>query len=276
MTIQAQTGDAVAGPGPEKRLSAVHPYTAWFPWALGTTLAAILALRLVDLDRLPGELYGDIAIIYEYVLAIRKGQWPTHYVLSAGPLYQYMIVPVVWLTGLTYYGLKLASVLVSLATLLAIFALGRELIDARFGLLATFVAGVSSWLLIFSRLGNSQILVPLLCTSAVYFAVRLAQYGRSGDALGCGLVSGLGLFCLPQTFILPPVLFLTLLCLRWTGTRVRWTHLLLFAVATLVCALPFAAIVARDPANFFTGYIGGKLVGARGNVLRTLLGNIAR
>ncbi len=243
--------------------------------ALVGTLGIAIALRLWNLDRLPAELYGDIAIVYEYVVDIRAGGWPARFVLSAGPLYHYVIMPVVSLAGISFLSLKLASVGVSLLVLAATYGLAGELVNTRLALLAVFIAAVSSWLLIFSRLGNSQILVPLLSTSAIWSAVRLARRGKDTDALMCALVAGLGLFTYPQSFVLPPVLFVTLVLLRWTGTCVKTRHLLIFLVVSLLVALPFAALVARDPANFLSGYIGGKLR-ASTDPWQVLLGNAGR
>ena len=245
----------------------------WLRWSALATVVIVVFLRLVRLDQLQNELYGDIVLVYEYLVEIRVGRWPTHFTLSSGPLYHYLIVPVIALTGPTYFGFKLASVLVSLGSLAATYALSRRLVDERFALLAVFIAGVSSWLLIFSRLGNSQILVPLLAAGALWLVVRIAQDGRTADVVGCAVVSALGLYLYPQSFVLPPVIALTLVCLRWTGLSVRWTNIWHFALVTLLCALPFVWIVSRDPYNFFSGYIGGKLEN-NSNLVGTLFSNI--
>jgi 4-amino-4-deoxy-L-arabinose transferase-like glycosyltransferase len=246
------------------------PEQVWFLALALLTAATVLFMRLFQLDQLQAEIYGDIAIVYEYIADIRAGNWPTYFSLSSGPLYHYLIMPIIAITGPTYFGMKLASVVVSLGILAATYALARRLIDDRFALLAVFIAGVSSWLLIFSRLGNSQILVPLLATCALWLAVRVAQGGRVIDSVACALVSTLGLYVYPQSFVLPAVIGLTLLCLR-----VRWADLWRFGLATSVCALPFAWIVARDPANFFSGYIGGKLA-TDGNPAARLFENATR
>ncbi len=244
-------------------------------WLLLPIFGLALALRLYALDTLPGELYGDIAIVYEYMAGILAGRWPVRFVLSAGPFYHYLIAPVVALGGLQYYALKIGSVVISLLVLGGTYALGRVLLDEALAVIATLIAAVSSWLLIFSRLGNSQIAIPLLTVGALFFAVRLARDGHAVDAVGCALVSVLGLYTYPQTFFMPPVMFLTLAVLIWTGTTVRRRHLLQFAGVTLLGAVPFGLIVAADPANFFTGYIGGKLDPA-GSPLQIFLGNVAR
>jgi Dolichyl-phosphate-mannose-protein mannosyltransferase len=251
------------------------PGQVWLRVLALATVATVLFLRLFELDRLQAEIYGDIAIVYEYIADIRAGNWPTYFSLSSGPLYHYLIMPIIALTGPSYYGMKLASVVTSLGILAATWAMARRLIDERFALLAAFIAGVSSWLLIFSRLGNSQILVPLLCTCALWLVLRVAQDGRTSDVIACAVVSALGLYSYPQSFVLAPVIGLTLVCLRWTGLRVRWANVWRFALVALLCALPFALIVARDPANFFSGYIGGKLQSS-GDLAGTLLGNVTR
>ncbi len=218
-----------------------------------------LCLRLAYLDTLQNEIYGDIAIVYRYVERILQGEWPIGFVLSAGPLYHYVIAPIIALTGLNYAGLKLASVIVSMGVLATTYLLARRLIDDRFALLTTCIAGISSWLLIFSRLGNSQILLPLLSTAALWLVVRIIQEGRRSDVAWCAVVATLGLYTYPQSFILPGVIFVTLVCLNWMGLRVRWADLRLFLLVSVLGALPFVAIVLIDLENFTTGYVGGKI-----------------
>src|SRR6266542_149073 len=205
---------------------------AWFFVLALATGALVLFLRLFQLDELQAEMYGDIVIQYNYLAEIRHGAWPVRYVLSEGPPFHDLIMPIVALTGMNYFGLKLASVIVSLGVLAATYGLSRRLINDHFALLAVFIAGVSSWLLIFSRLGNSQILVPLLTTCALWLVLRVAQDGRTADVIACAAVSVLGLYVYPQSFVLAPVVGLTLVCLRWTGLRVRWADLWRFALAT--------------------------------------------
>lgn len=244
-------------------------------WLLPVIMAIGAGLRVYDLDRLPGEIYGDIAIVHEYMADIVAGNWPFTFVLSAGPLYHYLIAPIVWLGGLDYYALKIGSVVVSLLAIGGTYALARTLLDEAFALMASFITAVSCWLLIFSRLGNSQIVIPLLTVGTLFFAVRLSRTGRTADVTGCAVVSALGLYCYPQTFFMPPVLFVTLMALTWTGTVVRPIHLAQFAGVTVLCALPFVWIVAADPANFFSGYIGGKL-GSEGSPIGIFIGNAVR
>ncbi len=235
----------------------------WLAVSACVTGLVVLFVRLLGLDGLQNEFYGDISIVLEYVRNIQAGSWPLNFDLSSGPLYHYLIIPVIALTGRTYFGFKLASIILSLGVLAVTYALSRRLLGDWFALLVTIIAGTSSWLLTFSRLGNSQILVPLLATGALWLAVRFAQEGRRSDLLASALVSALGLYVYPQSFILPLVTFLTLLCLRGVNPdperRIRWSDLEAFVQVTIVGALPFAWIVARNLNSFETGYIGSKL-----------------
>ncbi|MGC8782298.1 MAG: ArnT family glycosyltransferase, partial [Anaerolineae bacterium] len=231
------------------------------------TIGIILFLRLFRLDSLQREIYGDIMIVRNYVTNVLAGHWPTRFDLSAGPLYHYLIAPIVILVGRDYIGLKIASVIVSLGGLAATYALCRELVDDYFALLTTFIAGVSSWLLVFSRLGNSQILSPLLTASALWLAVRFVKFNRQQDLIACAAVSALGLYVYPQLFVLPGVAFVTLLLLRQTGFSVPVRALGLFVIVALICAIPFAFIVRADPANFTVGYVGSKIRPEGGDLL---------
>ena len=170
--LERQFGPRVGSP------SAALPTQAQAPWQLPATQARffvlalitsalLLFVRLFELDTLQSEVYGDIQIVHQYVKSIFIGDWPIRFTLSAGPLYHYLIAPIVAVAGLNYFGLKLASVAVSCGVLLATYGLSSNLIDDYFALLAVAVAGVSSWLLIFSRLGDVEILVPLLTTRAL-------------------------------------------------------------------------------------------------------------
>lgn len=238
-------------------------------------LAASLVARLALLDRLPGEIYGDIVIIFDYMAQVLERKWPLQFVLSNGPLYQYAIAPVVLLTGLNYLGLKIASVVVSLGVLGVTYALGRELLNRDAGLLALFIAGVSSWLLIFSRLGNSQIILPLLSTAAILFALRAARRRSLLDIVACAFFSTLGLYAYPQSFVQPPVFFLLLVCLWLLGTGLSREQVMVFCLLSVLFAIPFVLIVLRDWDAFFNGYIGEKRLSG-GELVSILPQNIGR
>jgi 4-amino-4-deoxy-L-arabinose transferase-like glycosyltransferase len=211
-------------------------------WFLSLALLAavlVVGVRLFKLGTIQTDLYGDIQIVYQYVENIRNGWWTFQYVLAVGPLYQYLIQPIILLAGLSYYSLKLSAVIVSLGAVLATYALARRLINDYFALLAATITGISSWLLVFSRLGISLILIPLLVTCALWLVMRIVQEQQPADVVTCALVSALGLYSYPQGFVLPAVVFTTLVCLRWLGHPISWANLRRFVIVSVLAALPF-------------------------------------
>src|SRR5215216_1576291 len=82
---------------PARAISAPWPLITgqtWFLVLALATVAIVLFMRLFQLDQLQNEIYGDIAIVYEYIADIQAGKWPTYFSLSAGPLYHYLIIPI--------------------------------------------------------------------------------------------------------------------------------------------------------------------------------------
>jgi len=239
------------------------------------TAVVVLFLRLYRLGSLQNELYGDVVEVRELVDGIFAGQWPYQFVCGMGPLFGYLLVPVVELVGPSYFALKLGSVLVSLGVLLFTYAIGRQLVNDSFALLATFVGGVSSWLLIFSRLGNMPILVPLLVVASLWLVVKIVRRGHWGYAVVCAVVSALGLWVYPPAFVLPGVVLVTMLCLHWAGMRIKRRHFLVFVAVAVVCVLPFAWYVYKRPGVFGTGsYLGSKLATSAGPPLKVLARNV--
>jgi 4-amino-4-deoxy-L-arabinose transferase-like glycosyltransferase len=251
--------------------------TFWLPFVV--MLALVIGFRFYGLDNLQAEIYGDIATVYNYALNVLLGNWPVDFVLSAGPLYHYLIAPVLMVLGLTYWGLKVSSVLTSLLALVFTYLFARELIGDRFATLATAIAGVSSWLLIFSRLGNFPIVLPLIVMATLWLLIRFVLYRQTAILVACAFVASLGWYAYPQTYILPFTILITLFLLRLAGNDIRARDMLVFFIVAMVCTVPFIFIVAKSPENFVSdsGYIGGKLLGVESplkvfgqNVLRAL------
>lgn len=258
-----------------RRASAATVPGAWLTTAFWLTLIFVVVVRLWRLDSLQSEMYGDISTVYQYVLDVKNGVWPFYFALSAGPLYHYLIMPVIWIAGLSYHGLKVASVLASLATLAFTYLAARRLAGAAFAVVAAFIAGISCWLLIFSRLGNFPIIVPLLTMAALWLLVRYVQDRNRWDLYACAAVCALGLYAYPQAYLLGPAVALTLLALYPGGFRMHRREWFTFFAIFILCALPFVSMVIEDPVVFTSGYLGAKIQ-VEGSVASALLGNLLR
>jgi Dolichyl-phosphate-mannose-protein mannosyltransferase len=268
--VPAASVDALAEPVTANRLAHRTAFLVLF----ATTVAAVVGIRLYRLESMQAEIYGDIDLVFKYVNNVNAGRWPTSFVLSAGPFYPYLAAPIVRLVGNDYSGLKLASVMVSLAILLSTFAFSRRLMGKYFALLVTFIAGMSSWLLVFSRLGNSQIAVPLLTMVDLWLIVRIVQCGKKRDIIWVALTSTCGMFLYPQTFIEPAVVMLTLACLRISGHQLprRWVRY--FSAGLLPGIVSFVLAFPSNKSSF-ESYLGTKAeVGNHAGALATLARNI--
>lgn len=231
-------------------------------------------LRFYQLDNLPGEIYGDIVIIFKYVESILAFHWPFYFSLSAGPLYHYLIAPLFLILGKSYLTIKIASSLVGIITIYAIYLLAREVGSQKEALLASFIAAVSSWLLVFSRLGNSQIIIPLEVAVTLIFVFKAIRQKSAEYWWLATAVSAAGLYTYPQTFVLP-VLVVILGLFEWLKQvhhPKEMTKTLMISLALLIITVvPFIRIIRADPHNFLqSGYIASHLWQKNQSYLDTL------
>lgn len=250
----------------DKRLSRLLPPrlrqqpVAWLSLGFWLMVLVVVAVRFWNLRGLQNEVYGDITTVYLYVNDVLTGRWPFYFSLSAGPLYEYLVFPITWLFGPQYFGLKLASVATSLSALLFTYLFARRLLGRGFAILATFIAGISFWLLIFSRLGNFPIIVPLLSSAVAWLMLRYAQERKTRDLYAAMTVAMLGLYAYPGAYVLPLVVIASTLMLQRYGIKVRPATWLRTAALMIVLSLPFAWMVSQSTSMFAsTGYFGNKL-----------------
>lgn len=206
------------------------------------------------LEVLPAEWYGDIDIVHEYVSDIRVGNWPWRYSLSAGPLYHYLITPVIAVLGSSYFSYKFASVIVGLCALLTTYGLAKEIMGSAWARLCLLLLGTSFWFLAWARTGNSQILIVALTSLIIWFAIRWIRYGASLDLWLGALVSGLGLFVYPQAWVLPGVFFVTIMFRRRTYPR----DVIGLIVITSLVLWAWVGVFSSSKDVLTGGYVGSK------------------
>ncbi len=101
------------------------------------------------------------------------------------------------------------SAAASLLTLVALFAIGRSLFGPRAGLLAALLWAV---LPLPAEIGRDTLSDPtaLLCAStALWLGLRSLERRGGLDAVGCGLVAGLGYLARPEVALVPVALIAT-------------------------------------------------------------------
>src|SRR5690606_38729923 len=165
--------------------------------------------------------------------------------------------PAALLLGLNYLSLKISSVLISLAALGFTYLLARRLLGARFATLATFIAGISFWLLIHSRLGNVPIVVPLLAAALGWLLVSYQQQPQPHWLYWAAFVSILGLYTYPGAYLLPAALLACMLLWHFRTPRPSAALWLRVITLLLLLALPYVWIVSQNTVAFSSeGYLG--------------------
>lgn len=230
-----------------------------------------VGIRLYRLDEIPGEWFGDISNVHEYVQQILGGEWPFYFFQSNGPLYHYVIAPLLLLPYQGYLTYKLASVIVSLFGLISMMVLALEATSLPIALVTGVVGSFSFWFLVWSRLGNVQILIPLLTSLLGFSVLRYWRTKRDRYLVAGDLVASLGWYVYPQTFILP-VLFFVLVIGTFVADGVlvkKIRSLFLLGLMAFVLTVPFISIVQQQRDNFTKGYIGQKIFSRTDGPLQT-------
>ncbi len=155
-------------------------------------------LRLYRLHEIPGELTLDqISKFWDIRDLLLGNKAPIFFEANQGRegLFFYLAALVSRFAGLNYFTIKLTSVLIGIATIPAIYIVGKEIGGREVGFLAAFLLAVGKWHILLSRLGYRVVLVPLFVILVIYFLARglrrghLLDYGLTGVMLGLGMYS---------------------------------------------------------------------------------------
>lgn len=230
--------------------------------ALLMTIIILAAfLRLYRIHELPpGCNYDQSAYGVDALRIVRGEEFPIFFESNFGrePLFSYLVALCFLIIGIGPTAIRVASALVGILTVPAVYLLAQELLSdedgwARWGgLLAAFNVAISYWDLTFSRMGLRAILVPLCETMTFYFAWRGLRTGRRGAFVGAGIFMGLSMYTY-QAARAVPVLVLLMIIYRTVFTRLPLRrHLgnivLLFSIALLVFA-PLGLYFLRHPGS---------------------------
>ena len=163
------------------------PRAVWI--LLSVIVAGAALLRTVGLRDLPAGLFCDEAAfgynawaILHYGVDENGTRLPLFLWSFTGyknPVYLYAAMGPIGLLGLDEFSLRLTSALFGIATVVAIFFLGRALWSNSAGLLAAAFLAICPWHLHFSRIAFEVISFPLLFIVGLYFLVRFGQGRRT-------------------------------------------------------------------------------------------------
>ncbi|HQE92246.1 MAG TPA: glycosyltransferase family 39 protein [Anaerolineae bacterium] len=184
-----------------------------------TLLAAFL--RLYHIDRLPpGDGY-DPAYYGIDALEILRGARPIFLLTNFGreALFSYLVAVWVLIFGPTALAVHLASAVVGILTIPAIYFLAEELFfeetpPVRFlgSVSAALMVAVSYWHLNWSRYGVRAILVPFFAAWTIYFLWRGLRTQSRWVCGACGVMLGLSLYTYQAARLLPVLVVIGFIC----------------------------------------------------------------
>jgi 4-amino-4-deoxy-L-arabinose transferase-like glycosyltransferase len=244
-----------AGPAPA---AGGRPAPPRLPEALlvAALLGLALALRLPSLDTIPREVHGDEAAIGLEARRLLAGEAPT--IFAVGwydvPMISFAIPAIVMAAaGQDLFGLRLASVLQGVGSILLLYLLARRLFGRRTAALAAFLLTVSQWHLHFSRGGFHYMQAVLAGLLLLYLLQRALDSGRWLDYLLAGYAGGLCLTVYYAARLFP--LLATGYLLAWAlarpaRARRQTVGLAVLLLGALVFLAPTAAGMLRNPRAF--------------------------
>jgi hypothetical protein len=228
----------------------------WRHVALLGAMAVAVFLRLYRIGEIPLEMGCDLPHNYDNVRQILAGEAPVFFPSHPGRegLFFYLAAPLAAVFGLSHITIKVASALIGVLTVPAVYLLGKELCDRETGLVAALLLAISHWHVILTRVGyRASVLPPVLALMWLLLARGLRTGSRAAYALA-GLFLGWGFYAY-NAFLVVPLLVVLLLLGEVLAGRARrlaahGPGLALFAVTAAYVLIPLARYAYDDPTQY--------------------------
>jgi hypothetical protein len=230
-------------------------------WIIIGILVLAAFLRLYNLSHVPpSPSLDEVSIGYNAYSILKTGadEYGTKFPILLRAyddfrpaLYVYLVIPFVWLLGLTVAAVRLPSVVLSLVTIWVTYKIG-QLVGKKYlsfpllGEIAAMFLAISPWHIYISRLGHEANIGLTLVTLAVYFFLSAVTDRNKRNLLLSGLTFGLSVHGYQSEKIITPVLLvLGGLLFRKELWKQKRTAGIAFALCVAI-ALP-AAVATFSP-----------------------------
>lgn len=212
-----------------------------------------LALRLISLSTIPPSLnWDEVSIGYNAasILHTGKDEWGNFLPLSFRafgdyklPGYIYLDIPFIAVFGLNELGVRLPSAILGAGLVLLIFLILKRKTDINTALWGSFLAAITPWTIILSRVALEAQLTLFLTTLGLY--LFLLGLERRYWLLFSSLSFGLTIFSYNSSRIVTPLLLLVIGVFYWKkllGTKKYTLAALVIFVTFFLLALPKAIL----------------------------------
>ncbi|MBS1263082.1 MAG: hypothetical protein MAG715_00250 [Methanonatronarchaeales archaeon] len=223
---------------------------------MGAVLLLVLliggVLRFYGLGE-PG-LWFDEAITSNAAEALlRTGEpvFPSGFVYDRALPHIYVVAASFKVFGVTEFAGRLPSAVFGLLTVLAVYLLGKEVGDARVGLLAAVLTAFATWEVAWTRQARMYPMLQLLFVTGLYLLFRTNRDGetRYGFLAGFLAVAAFATQLHVQGYLLLPLalLYASTLVLEemWRRRRIGRTEVLVFSVLCIAAVVAVASISSR-------------------------------
>jgi 4-amino-4-deoxy-L-arabinose transferase-like glycosyltransferase len=234
-------------------------------------------LRLPDLAGVPPNVHGDEASIGLDARLILQGQMSPIFAMGwyDVPALSFAIhAATMRLFGDNLFGLRIASVLEGLLSIVLMYLLVRRVWGPRPSVLAAAFMAIAAWHIHFSRTGFHYMQSTAATVFTLYFMIRGVQDRRAIDWLLAGLGIGLSLEVYYAARLVPVIVAVYLGYRALTEPPFLKMHLpglAALAFGALVFLAPMVAIYARNPQDF-TSRTSGVLITTPANLEHEMSG----
>ncbi|PWU22838.1 hypothetical protein C5B42_04960 [Candidatus Cerribacteria bacterium 'Amazon FNV 2010 28 9'] len=206
------------------------------------------ALRFYNIAHNPPSMYWDEnALAYDAysILKTGKDHHGNPYPIVAFPSfgdykpggYIYAIVPFEALFGLNSFATRLPSALSGIIAVVCLFFIGKELVDERLGLMASFLYAVQPWSLQFSRAGFEVNMATMLLTVGALCLLRSRKH--QWVLVPSILFFVLSMYTYQAARVFAPLMGIVagvLLLIYWLRSKISWKKWVIPSIATTIVA----------------------------------------
>lgn len=245
------------------RVGALPSLSKPMPFALGPFLIVLTAATMVRLYRLTefplGPNVDEIFTLRNSLLLLEKpldpfGQTP---LISEGwvetaNLYLYFNVLILNLFGVSYWSMKLLSVIPGVIACGAVFLISQLVFDRRVALCTALLFTFAHWPIRLSRYGWDASFMVMTFSVAFWLLLMALQRGRPILAYCSGMAAGLGLYSyLGARICLLSLLGFLVLESVFTRDRSTFKQGIVFATGTVTVAYPLLCYYLLKPSAFW-------------------------
>ncbi|MHB0987116.1 MAG: ArnT family glycosyltransferase [Bellilinea sp.] len=228
------------------------------PWVVLCTAVFILGVvfRIYQFDQVPSQMVSDHAEKLYDIQDVLNGNLFTFFIRNTGreafQFYWTAFLIKLLNTGITFFSLKLGTILLGILTLPFLYLLGKELGSPRVGLFTMLFAGIAYWPNLISRIALRFTLYPFFFAPTFYYFLRGMRTGQRRYFVLSGIFMGIGLHGYSPFRVVPALIILAvaLYLLHHRSNRAvkhAMVGLVLIGAVAIIVALPLLRYAVDYP-----------------------------